>query len=520
LQVLKVKKPVISLAFAFYILIGVCLADTATLETIPLHHWSYEVIDELVLRGYLTDLALNVRPFTRIQVYHSLSLCQIPPEDKTSQRLLDFLKSEFQIQSPGQIKTGFYLTQDLKADESGLSPRSQAISKVGYSINDKLALYNGIRLDQNLQDDTLYSGAYWRGFSGYTEQAYISGRIGPMEIQFGKDWQKWGSGRYANLLISDNPPPYDLFRFCLNAGKFKFTSVIMQLNAIAIIDSISTPGEYKKSLNRRFLSAHRIDWHLSKKVQLGIAEAVLYGGENRTFEWQFINPVIFYHGEQENRDYEGNTLVSADFRIFPGKKWMLYGEFLVDDIQFDRKVASDLEPPEMGWIAGARKAGPWGWKTATIGGEYSGVTNRTYNTLQPQQKYLFEDYPIGHSLGNDFDRWTIELSNWFLPELKASLLFSFIRNGESSVYAPFDTSFYLVPEVSMGYCEAFPTGTIEKTYRPEIKLWYYHNRIFTFHSEISYDYIENYQNTKGEKEKDFAFRMGALADLNYFLNTE
>jgi len=494
-------------------------AESSTLETIPLYHWCYDVIDELTLRGYLADLASSVKPFTRSQVFQSLAKCQIPPQDLTSLQLLNLLNSEFLPQSEEKIKTGLYLIQDLKADDSELAPRSAAVSKLGYSLRDKFTMYNGMRLDQNLQDDSLYSGAYWRGFSGYTEQAYIAGRIGPIRLQFGKDWQRWGSGRFANLLISENPLPYDLFKFNVAAGSFNFTSLILQLDAVTVIDSVSQPGEIIKSHRRRFLAAHRLDWQISRKMQLGIAESVLYGGENRTFEWQFLNPVVFYHGEQENRGFEGNTLVSADFKLFPGKKWFIYGEFLVDDWQFDRKKVSDLEPAEIGWIIGARKAEPWGWKTASAGFEYSGVTNRTYNTLQVEQKYLAENHPLGHRLGNDFDSWTIELTNWISPRLRADFLFAFLRNGESSVYAPFDTSFYAVPEVSMGYEEPFPTGIVERTYRPELKFFFYYNRICSFHGNFRYDYIENYLNTKGRTEEDFILQFGVTADLSFYFST-
>ena len=490
-------------------------AQSTTLETIPLYHWSYEYIDELILRGYLPELNPSLRPYSKKTLVASLQNIDIPDQDYLSREMANILIREFDIESYRGLHAGILARQDIKATDLKTDLRGYAVSKLGYSFGDKLIFYNGMRLDQNLQDDSLYTGALWRGFSGYTEQAYLAVEIGPLSLRFGRDWQRWGPGRNASLLLSDNTKPFDMGALTAAGDRIAFTSVVMQLDAVMIDENTNTISLEEGTLHRRFLSAHRLDWHISDKLRVGAAEAVLYGGENRTFELQFLNPLIFYHGEQENADIEGNTLVSADFSYFPAQSWHIYGEFLADDIQFDRKKSSDLEPPEIGWLIGIAKAGIWGLERFSFRIEYSGVTNRTYNTLQSEQKYLHQNYCIGHKDGNDFDSWNCSFYYWHNPRLRYEFDFEFIRNGEASVYAPFDTSFYAVA-VSQGYSESFPTGIVEYTMTPSLSIWYKINQIFKAQSSFEYSSYHNYLHERGKKEDEYEFRIGIEAEFGKF----
>lgn len=512
----SIKKYCLILAAVIGILASQLSGETR--ESVPIYHWAYDVIDELTVRGYFRDLTLMNRPFTRNQITESLKRCKVTGDDPVTESLLNMLKEEFYAEPIEKLKIGAYLQQDVILEDDEFEPKGIAVSKIGYSIGGRLTIYNSMRLDQYLPDDPYYTGKQWRGFSGYSEQAYINLRMGPVSLQFGRDWQVWGSGQRAHLLFSDNSQPFDMGRLKLNLGNFTFTAVSAQLNSITVSDTNTVSGAVNSSERQRFFTSHRIDWRVSDKLQLGVSEAVLYGGENRTFELYYLNPFIFYHSEQQNRDIEGNTLVGADFLYFPGKGWEVYAEVLMDDWQFDKKEVTDLEPPEVGWIAGCRKCGPFGLAGAVVNLEYSGVTNRTYNTLQPEQKFMHQNKPIGHLMGSDFDSWSIGMTKWLTPKIRGELSFTFIRKGEGDIYAPFDTSFYSVTDVSMGYSEPFPTGIIERTYMPALEIWCHLDRKWDFYFRGEYSFIDNYENTQGKENDSYKLRIGASLDVEYFLS--
>lgn len=489
-------------------------------ETIPLYHWSYRVIDQLALRGCLRGLQLQNRPFTRYQISSAVSQAEIKPEDDTARELLQMLRTEFTTPIADRLHVGGFLGGDFKLDDDDFNLRWQMVSKFGYSFGSRVTIFNSMRLDQNLKDDPEYTGKYWRGFSGYTEQAYIVGNFRNFTLQFGRDYQVWGAGQSGHLLFSDNSQPFNLARLKIEIGDITFTSAAAQLDGYSVkADSSSLPGDgyyYDMIYHRRFFAAHRIDWRARNNLYLAVSEVVLYGGSNRTFEFEYLNPFIFYHGEQQNYKSEANTIVGADFLWFPGKKWKLYGEFMMDDIQFDKGTRAEQEPAEIGWIIGAAKVDPFGIKGLEIGFENAGITARTYNTLQPDQKFLHHDKPIAHPAGNDFILWLFKASKWFTPKIQVSLDFTYLRKGEDSIDAPFDTSFYAEDD----YSEPFPTGTVEKKLIPALEVWYHHNRVWDLYFRGEYHYADNYENIKDATDKGFVIRLGARVDLDWNIDLQ
>ncbi|MBC8204785.1 MAG: hypothetical protein H8E87_04665 [FCB group bacterium] len=263
--------------------------------------------------------------------------------------------------------------------------------------------------------------------------------------------------------------------------------------------------------HRRYFASHRIDWRITENLYAGVSEAVLYGGADRTFEWEYLNPFIFYHGEQQNYKSEGNTIICADFLWFPGKRWEIYGEVMIDDMQFDKKTLAEQEPAEIGWLFGFRKADPLGIDGMEIGIEHAAITPRTYNTLQPDQKFLHRNKPIAHPEGNDFILWMAEISKWVTPELQVKADFTFIRKGIDSISAVFDTSFY----ASDDYHESFPKGIVENRFQPGLELWYHLNHNWDFYFRGEYNFYDNYYHQEGKTEEKYLLRLGARLDLDW-----
>jgi len=67
---------------------------------------------------------------------------------------------------------------------------------------------------------------------------------------------------------------------------------------------------------------------------------------------------------------------------------------------------------------------------------YEGITNRTYNAIEPQYRYTNYGLPLGSDLGNDADRLNLGVS--FLPDARLRLdgLFEYRRQGEGGTDAP------------------------------------------------------------------------------------
>jgi hypothetical protein len=241
-----------------------------------------------------------------------------------------------------------------------------------------------------------------------------------------------------------------------------------------------------------------------------VTEAVLYGGENRQMEWVYLNPFLFYHGVQLNDNRLGNTMGTVDVIFYPFPKWKIYGSFLTDDIQVEKTGSGDLEPAEIGWIIGGRKADPFGLSGMTVTAEYTGVKNRTYQTLNLWETFMHRNMPLGHPMGNDFDHLQIDVSQWVGSIwIKGGL--GFTRNGEESLFTPFDTPWSNVP-VEQGYSEPFPTGVVEKRSVISLELRWFPSVHWGLEGDLAFISRKNAGHIKDETDSDLTWRIGVWWD--------
>ncbi|MCK5738927.1 hypothetical protein KAH55_07090, partial [bacterium] len=298
-------------------------------------------------------------------------------------------------------------------------------------------------------NDPLYKGYKWRGMAAYTEQAYMTWHNENFQVKFGRDFLRWGPGKSGSLIMSNICRPLDMVQAAAFWGPFRYSFLAAELDPFS--------GNV-----RRFLSGHRLAAKfLDGRVEAAITELVLYGGENKTFNFVYLNPVIFYHGAKKNGAGDNNVLPAVDLSLFPLKNWQVYGSLLIDDIQVEKTVTGDLEPNEIGWLAGTGWAAPFGFSGLDVNLEYVRVANRTYKTSHYQEIYLHRNVPIGHPLGNDFDHWQFTAHYWPTSGFKVTLDTWYTRNGEGSLNSPWDEP-WNDSTLDEGYEEAFPTGVVEK----------------------------------------------------------
>jgi len=269
-----------------------------------------------------------------------------------------------------------------------------------------------------------------------------------------------------------------------------------------MIDSTGT------SVARRYISAHRLDARFFKgRLQCAVTEAIVYGGVNRHLDWVYLNPFVFYHGAQLNKSGLGNTLGTVDVSYYPMRKWKVYGSLLLDDVQIEKTGPGDLEPSEIGWLVGSRWADPVGVPGLTLSGEYVRLANRTYKTPNPWDTFIHRNVPLGHPLGNDFDHWQVNASQWIIGTLWFKVGYSQTRKGEGSLFTPFDTPWmdYTVEE---GYSEPFPTGVVEKREEVSFSFRYYPSIHWGVEGEIHSCRYQNANHVEGETRDETSWRIG------------
>lgn len=291
-----------------------------------------------------------------------------------------------------------------------------------------------------------YIGHKWRGFSGYTEQAYFLWQTKYSRLTLGRSYAITGPGRNGHLMFSGAARPLDQIRLEYFNKRFSFQTLMAQLDIMADAN--------------RYLVSHRFTFFL-KRWQISLTETILYGKSGQGIEWAYLNPFLFYHGEQLNGPgLGGNTLGSLEL-TYTGNRWSAYTEILIDDVQIDKAAPSDLEPNEIGVVAGFDLADPFSVEGLYVCVEYTALTNRTYKTASPYEFYLHRNVPLGYPLGSDLDRWDLIVKK-YLCNWQAIIRFDYLRRGSGEMNVPWDMP-WMNCTLEEGYNEPFPTGIVEKT---------------------------------------------------------
>ena len=319
-----------------------------------------------------------------------------------------------------------------------------------------LILFN---LDRRKALDPDYSGKKWRGLAGDVETAAIYFKKGNLGLTLGRQRVFWGP-QPINLLLSETAEPLDLFSATYRKGKLRFNFLFARLDGSRpdTVDIARFPDRTFR--DNRYLVGHRLDISFGKGFRLGLFETSLFGGEGRSPELYYLNPLQPFHTAQLNEGEDDNTILGLDFTYFPGWQSCIYGQLLIDDFQIDRSSQGDQEPDEIGLMVGLYRAGKAKSLTPDIKLEYTRITNRTYHQRNPRNRYLYRNKLLGHPLGPDADSLSFMVRFWPGVGQQVKLELAYRRHGEGSIYGPWTEPWF---DVEDDYDESFPSGVVEKS---------------------------------------------------------
>jgi hypothetical protein len=283
-------------------------------------------------------------------------------------------------------------------------------------------------------------------------------RRGRFEALFGRQSLFWGPGYGGSLILSDNSPAFDMLLLSARFGPVKAMAFSAMLDKMWG-EHGDPPYRY---LANRYLSGHRVDWVVNDRIELGLSELVLYGGDARGIELQYINPLLPYYATQWNSATDrrdDNVMACAEFAVRPVDRLKVYGQFLVDDFSY-----SGGDPNALGYIAGFYMSDPLGLSGADLRAEYTRVDSWTYTHLEQDKQFTHYGWVIGHELGPDTDQLLVEPGMMVKLDGRLKLIYAFEREGSRTVADRFRGEDYRRME--------FPSGEVERRHKLGIQfLW-------------------------------------------------
>ena len=324
---------------------------------------------------------------------------------------------------------GIFLNLPNNSNLSLIQEKSDLIGK-GFLTNyvfstSKMKIQNSIFFTDNHEEAKRGFVRTIKNVTIYTNQAYLKffNNFDNLDysIKIGRDFLIEGYSNESKIFFSDYSRPFDLIAFEAIYNKIK-----TKLNIISLNDLYE---------NKRFLYMHTFSYE-SNKFNLSIGEAIISTGVNETLSIKYINPFNLWSWENL-----GSTNNGLNAFLYTGFSWTikpsirLYGEILIDDINFHQKNAFYLN--KYAYSIGVQKTS-FPFKTSNVWFEHSNVLNQVYQSFHPSHIYTHMEYPIGHFLGNDFVYNRLHYSQIINSKInKAFFDFSFLIKGQESLYTSF-----------------------------------------------------------------------------------
>jgi hypothetical protein len=186
-----------------------------------------------------------------------------------------------------------------------------------------------------------------------------------IDLSFGHDQFFIGDG-YRSIFLSDFGNNNLFLKMNTKFWKINYQNLFMELYP-------TRSNRADALLPRKYTAMHHLSIAIKPWLQLGAFEAVVFGRKDQ-FEFQYLNPVIFYRTIEQQNGSPDNAMLGFDAKILPIKNVEIYSQFLLDEFKF-----SELRKNK-GWY-GSKYA----WQ---IGAKYINVASVPHLDLQLERNYI------------------------------------------------------------------------------------------------------------------------------------
>jgi hypothetical protein len=278
---------------------------------------------------------------------------------------------------------------------------------------------------------------FWKGFKeskGYdflqTRGYFTFEATRHINLQFGNDRFFIGNGQ-RSLIFSDHAPPALFLKMNAKVWKFNYLYMLnrMVANVTGNASGLSGSGKYPD----KYVATHHLSLNVGKKLNIGLFESVVFHKTDSTsFEWSYLNPVIFYRAVEQQFGSSDNVILGADFKWNVLKGVSLYGQFVLDEFVLENiKARNGWWANKFGIQAGIKYYDAFGIPNLDLLAETNIVRPYTYSHGTPYGSYTNYLQPIAHPLGANFKEVIGVLRYQPLPRLSIVGKLMLIQTGRN-----------------------------------------------------------------------------------------
>lgn len=249
---------------------------------------------------------------------------------------------------------------------------------------------------------------FWKGFQNGTAYDFFQARghisfevSRHVNLQFGHDRTFIGNG-FRSLIFSDHAPPSLFLKANVKVWKLNY---LFQLNRmVGDVVGNSTGLKASGKYNDKYVALHHLSINIGKKLNLGVFESVVFNRNDSTsFEYGYLNPIIFYRAIEQQFGSSDNVILGMDFKWNVARGVSAYGQFVLDEFVLDNiKAGNGWWANKYGIQAGLKYFDAFGVSNLDLQGETNIVRPYTYSHGTPNGNYSNYLQPIAHPLGANF----------------------------------------------------------------------------------------------------------------------
>lgn len=362
----------------------------------------------------------------------------------------------------------------------------------GYSYRN-FGLFNNFNIDEVYKNDTSAFGTNGKLNNpniGRTRTAYAQIDFKNLNLFVGRMGRNFGIMNEPGLMLSNNAHSFDQVALTFSNKVLKFTTLFARLDDMYGYDIRDTLQTYK--WNKRYFSTHRFEIAILKNLEFVFSESVVYGGSGQGALLQYINPANFFYfskliDRKAYQEDEVNSLISFELYYKPWKKLTLYGQFLIDDIDFVKSLR-DSFPDRLGWTGKLVYSDPFPGSQITL--TYNRVSNWTYNSFYTWGNYTFLNSSLGYPK-NGVENIKLGFDVFSLSPFILGLRLMAQRERSQDLSAAF-----------IGQKSEFPIGISQNILQGALDVTYFPWRYLQAGLSLEYLHADNFNHINGNS-KDF-----------------
>lgn len=340
-----------------------------------------------------------------------------------------------------------------------------------------------------------------------SDDSYLGFRKEKLSIFLGRYNHHWAPYNESSTILSDNPRSFDLLNLNYKSDYFEIRSVLGELDGINQNENFTGTATALGSKNR-FITTHMITLSPVSNFHLSFFESILYSGFDSSFSLRYANPLLVFGFDSDNlpKNDEVNLLMGGSM-WWQIKNLTLHGQLMLDDIHIKR----DEETTTFSLTGSANYANIR--PALDAGYELEMVAYQTYNSPQPEGRYIY----LGRGLatfGNDYIYNKLFLNYYadsIIKGLTIKPTFHYLMQGEQTINQEIVRT---NPDGTL--IDIILTGTVEKTLRAGLDLFYSPTQNFWFHLDTGFNTYQNRFNIPGNSDSNFSttFNIGFRISLD------